>query len=115
MKIKKLKDFFFENYVKQVGFTTENSYYSMKHQKKDVLVLLGTNLIKRIPDANDIKEYNNSYLKNKALVKQLEIITQKTKHYWHQSIAREDPKVYRKLSKTIRQAKKVSKVKKLKA
>ena len=86
----------------------------MKHQKKYVLVLLGTNLIKRIPDANDIKEYNKSYLKNKALVKQLEIITQKTKHYWHQSIAREDPKVYRKLSKTIRQAKKVSKVKKLK-
>ena len=81
MKIKKLKDFFFENHVKQVGFTTENSYYSMKHQKKDVLVLLGTNLIKRIPDANDIKEYNKSYLKNKALVKQLEIITQKTKHY----------------------------------
>ena len=41
---KKLKDFIFENYYRQTGFTKENNYYLMKHQKKDDLLLLATKL-----------------------------------------------------------------------
>ena len=31
MTIKELKYFIFENFYRQIGFTKENSYYSMKH------------------------------------------------------------------------------------
>ena len=34
MEFNELKDFFFENYYRRIGFSKENSYYSMKHQKK---------------------------------------------------------------------------------
>ena len=34
MTIKDPKEFTFENYYKQIGLTKENSYYSVKHQKK---------------------------------------------------------------------------------
>ena len=36
MTIKKLKDFIFENYHQWIEFAKENSYYSMKHQKKQI-------------------------------------------------------------------------------
>ena len=34
MSINEIKDCIFENYYKRIGFSKENSYYSMKHQKK---------------------------------------------------------------------------------
>ena len=34
MSVNKIKDFIFENYFKRIGFSKENSYYSMKNQKK---------------------------------------------------------------------------------
>ena len=36
-----------ENYYKRIGFTKENSYYSMKHRNKKYLLLLETELIKK--------------------------------------------------------------------
>ena len=47
MKIKELKDFIFENYYRQIEFTKQNSYYSMKHQKKKDLLLLAPKLIEK--------------------------------------------------------------------
>ena len=47
MTIKNLKNFIFENYYRQIGFTNENSSYSMKHQKKKDLLLLATKLINK--------------------------------------------------------------------
>ena len=44
MITKKLQDFIFENYYRRTRFTKENSYYLMKHQKKNDLLLLETNL-----------------------------------------------------------------------
>ena len=44
MITKKMQDFIFENYYRRTRFTKENSYYLMKHQKKNDLLLLGTNL-----------------------------------------------------------------------
>ena len=39
MTVKELKDFIFENYHQRIGFAKENSYYTMKHQKKKDLQL----------------------------------------------------------------------------
>ena len=42
--VKELKEFIFENYYRGIGFTGENSYYSMKHQKKKICYCLKPNL-----------------------------------------------------------------------
>ena len=39
------RHYMFENYCKRIKFTKENSYYSMKHQKKKDFLLLATKLI----------------------------------------------------------------------
>ena len=65
-RIKELKDFIFKSYYRQIEFTKENSFYSLKHQKKKDLILLPTKLIKKIPDASNAKEYYKSFLKNKS-------------------------------------------------
>ena len=39
MTVKELKDFIFENYYRQIGFTKEKSYYSNKRQKKIFTVI----------------------------------------------------------------------------
>ena len=57
MSINKIRDFIFENYYKQIGFSKENSYYSMKHQKQN-LQLLANKLTEKIPDPrNNAKEH----------------------------------------------------------
>ena len=33
--VNELRDFIFENYYRRIGLSKENSYYSMKYQKKD--------------------------------------------------------------------------------
>ena len=33
-----IRDFLFKNYYKQIGFSKESSYYSMKRLKKDFVV-----------------------------------------------------------------------------
>ena len=62
---KELKDFIFEKYYRQLGFTKENSYYSIKHWKEKDLLLFGVKLIKKITDASNAKDYCKSFLKNK--------------------------------------------------
>ena len=57
MTIKELRDFIFENYYRRIGFTKENSYYSMKHQK----------ILKK------------RFVKNKTSVKRSKTITQQAK------------------------------------
>ena len=47
MAVQEFKEFIFENCYRRIGFTKENSYYSMKHQKKKYLLLLATKLIKQ--------------------------------------------------------------------
>ena len=37
MTIKELRDFIYENYYRRIVFTKENSYYLMKHQKKNLV------------------------------------------------------------------------------
>ena len=41
------RDFIFENYYKRIGFSKENSYYSIKHQKEKDLQFFATKLRKK--------------------------------------------------------------------
>ena len=45
MTVKELKDFLFEIYDQEIKFAKENSYYSMKHLKKESTI--GGNKINR--------------------------------------------------------------------
>ena len=40
MTINKLRDFFYENYYSKIRFTKENSFYSIKRQKKRFTIIL---------------------------------------------------------------------------
>lgn len=57
-----VRDFIFKNYHLQLGFATENNYYSMKHTKGFVIV---SNKIdrKKIPDPHNAKEQYQSFLR----------------------------------------------------
>ena len=111
MSIDEIKDFIFENYYKQIGFSEESSYYSMKRLKKNSL-LLANKLIKNILDPCNAKEHYQSFIikKNRKSVKQSEIITYQSKAFNIvdiKSVITEHPETSQKLSKTIRQAEKV--------
>ena len=43
MSIKEIRDFILENWYKRIGFSRENSYYSMKQLKKKIYCCLQTN------------------------------------------------------------------------
>ena len=44
MSVNDIRDFIFENYYKEIGFSKESSYSSMKHLKRKDLLLLANNL-----------------------------------------------------------------------
>ena len=43
MSVNEIRDFIFENYYKRIGFSKENCYYSMKHQKTKICCCLQRN------------------------------------------------------------------------
>ena len=55
VSINKIKDFIFEKYYKQIGFSKIFSYNSMKVLNKKDLLLLANKLIKNIPDPCNAK------------------------------------------------------------
>ena len=87
----------------------------MAIQKKN-LQLFGIKLTEKIHDARNDKEHYQSFIgkKNTKSVKQAKIITQQPKTFKNlnildiKSVATEHPKTSLKLSKTTRQAEKVS-------
>ena len=56
MTVNEVRDFIFENYYKRIGFSKENSYYSMKHQKRKDLQLFEIKLTEKILDLRNVKE-----------------------------------------------------------
>ena len=66
MTVKELRDFIFENCYGRFGFPNENSYYSIKSQKKNELSLLETKLIERIPNTTNTKQYYQSHMNRKS-------------------------------------------------
>ena len=57
MTLKELKEFIFENYYRQNGFSKENSYYSMKHQKKKDFPVFTNKLMKKKKQPNANRDY----------------------------------------------------------
>ena len=55
----------FENYNKRIGFSKENSYFSMKFLKKKGLLLLANKSIEKIPDPRNAKEHYQSFIRKK--------------------------------------------------
>ena len=47
MSVNEIRDFIFENYYKQHGFSMENSYYTLKYLKKKDSLLLAKKLIEK--------------------------------------------------------------------
>ena len=52
-------------YLKTIGFSKENSYYSIKLLKKKDLLLLTNKLIEKIPDPCNVKEHYQSFTRKK--------------------------------------------------
>ena len=120
MTIKEPRDFIYKNYYSRTGFTKENSYYSIKHQKKKIilyhsqpnqfekyLILVNQRILSTL-----FTEKNN----NKKLVKQSKVIAQQPKTIENpntvdiKSSIIERLKNSRRLSKTIKQAEKVPQI-----
>ena len=57
MSVNDIRDFIFENYYKEIGFSKESSYSSMKHLKRKDLLLLANNLL-----ANNLKAVSTTFL-----------------------------------------------------
>ena len=59
MSVNEIKYFIFENYYKRIGFSKENSYYSMRLlKKKDVLLLANKLKISRAIKKNYLSTKN---------------------------------------------------------
>ena len=94
----KIKDFILENYHKRIGFSTENSYYSMKRLKKKDLLLLSNKLVEKLTDPQNAQEHYQSFLQKKNIKskKQSKIITYQPKNsniFDINSVITEDVKV----------------------
>ena len=105
-------DFIYKNYYKWIELSKEESYYPLKHLKKERLLLLANKLTKNIRDPRNAKEHYEWFLrkKNRKSVKQFEIITYQPKTFKTVDIKLDNikhPKNSHKLSKTIRKGEKV--------
>ena len=89
MNVNEIRDFILENYYKRIGFSIENSYYSIKRLKREDLLLLVTKLTDKKPDPRNAKEYYQSFIraKNTKSVKQSKIIIQQPKTFENPNIA----------------------------
>ena len=66
MIVNEIRDFIiFGNYYKRIGFSKENSYYSMKRLKRKDLLLISTKLTEKIPNPRNAKEHYQSFIRNK--------------------------------------------------
>ena len=64
MTVKDFKEFIFEDYFNRIVFTKEYSHCLLKKQQKEYLVLLATNLTKKITRPSIAKELHELFLKS---------------------------------------------------
>ena len=65
ISVNEIRDFIFENYYKQNGFSKENSCYSMQSLKRKDLLLLAKKLIEKIGDPRNAKQHYQSFIRRK--------------------------------------------------
>ena len=63
MSVNEIKDFIFENYFKQIGFSKESSYYSSKRLKRKDLLFITKKFIENVADPHSTKEHSQSFLR----------------------------------------------------
>ena len=61
MPVNDMRDFIFENYYKQIGFSKESSYCSLIRLKKKDLLLLANKLIEKVADPCNAKNTMNHF------------------------------------------------------
>ena len=89
MSVNEIEDFIFETYYKRIGFSNENSYYSMKSLKKEYLFLLTNTLReKKYQILTMLKITINQiiYKKNTESIKQPKKITHQSKTFETQTL-----------------------------
>ena len=86
MPANEIRDFIFQNYYKIIGFSKENSYYSMKRLKKIIVACKEINI--KIPVSHNAKEHYWSFMKKKNTkwVKQTKINTCQPKTFENPNI-----------------------------
>ena len=97
--------------IKKLEFLQKADLINETFEEIEIL-LLANKLIEKIPDADNVKEHYQSFIrkKNRKSVKKSEIITYQPKTFDTvdiKSVITEYPKTSHKLSKTIRQAEKL--------
>ena len=108
MSVSEIRDS--ENYYKRIGFSKENSYYSVRHQKKKDLLFFAT----KSTEKNTLPLYQSFIRKKNKFSKESKIMTQQPKTFENpnivdiKSVIIEHANISHKLSKTIRQSEKVS-------
>ena len=98
VSINEIKDFIFETCYKRIGFSKENSCYSVKRLKKSIYYCLQANYWKKYLIPVITKE-NRKSVKQSEQPKAFDTV-------YIKSITTDYPKTSHKLFKTIRQAKK---------
>ena len=60
-----IRDIFYENYYKRIGFSKEESYCPLKSLTKERLFSFANKLIKIVADPRNAKEHYESFLRQK--------------------------------------------------
>ena len=110
ISVNEIRNFVFENFFKRIGFSKENSFYSLKRLKRKDLLLLANKLKEKVPDPHNAKQHYQLFVRRKSRksVKPSKIKTFENPNLVDiKPIITEHPKASHKLSKTIRQAGKV--------
>ena len=63
MSVNEIKDFIFENYFKQIGFSKESSYYSTKRLKRKDLLFFTRTFIENVADPHNTREHYQPFLR----------------------------------------------------
>ena len=87
MSVNELRDYFSENFYKQIGFVKQRSYYAMTRLKKRFVVACNK-INGKITDPRNAKEHCQSFIgkKNTKSVKQSGIITYQQKVFENSNI-----------------------------
>ena len=62
MNANEIRYFVYENYYERIGFSKEESCFSLKRLKKERLLSLANKLIKNVPDSRNARELYESFL-----------------------------------------------------
>ena len=60
------RDFIYENYYKWIGFSKEDSYYSLKCSNKKDLLLFANKFKEKVPDPCIAKQNYESFLRKRT-------------------------------------------------